>query len=295
MKGDYLMAIKTREEALKNIWSLLNLSIGLPKRGIKSVFLPIVLVLIWAVIFGRGVAWAGPPFFTDDPEPADYKHGEFYFASQYTHSEELRSATLPHLEFNYGVLPDIHLHLITPLQYVKAEGEDSRYGYGDTELGIKYRFIQETESRPMVGTFPIVLLPTGARDKGLGSGETQIFLPLWVQKSWGRWTTYGGGGYWINPGEGNKNWWFFGWLVQRKLTEQFTVGAELFHRTASQDGGEETNGFQVGAIIDLTDEHHILLSAGKDFGSGPNLLTAYVGYQFTFGPKEKKVSLKFRP
>jgi len=23
------------------------------------------------------------------------------------------------------------------------------------------------------------------------------FLPLWLQKSWGRWTSYGGG-YWIN-------------------------------------------------------------------------------------------------
>lgn len=295
MKGDYLMSIKKRKEASQNLWSCFSPSIGLPRRGIKSGLITMALVLILPLIFGQGAAWAGPPFFTDDPEPADYRHGEFYFASQYTHNDDGRSATLPHLEFNYGILPDMHLHLIAPLQYVKPEGEDSQYGYGDTELGVKYRFIQETERRPMVGTFPIVLLPTGDKDKGLGSGETQIFLPLWVQKSWGPWTTYGGGGYWINPGEGNKNWWFFGWLVQRKLTEQFTVGAELFHRTASQDGGEETNGFQVGAIINLTDQHHILLSAGRDFGSGPNLLTAYVGYQFTFGPKEQKLSFNFRP
>jgi hypothetical protein len=288
MKGNQPMSIKKREKILNRLWACPIISIWLPRQRIKSGLLAIALFMILPLMLGQGAAWAGPPFFTDDPEPADYKHGEFYFASQYTHSDDGRSATLPHLEFNYGVLPNVHLHLIAPLQYLKPEGEDSRYGYGDTELGIKYRFIQETESRPMVGTFPIILLPTGGKEKGLGSGETQIYLPLWVQKSWGPWTTYGGGGYWINPGEGNKNWWFSGWLVQREITKQLTLGAEVFHRTASQEGGDSSIGFQVGAIINLTDENHILLSAGGDFGGGPNLLTAYVGYQFTFGPKEKK-------
>jgi hypothetical protein len=252
---------------------------------VKSFLWTAILAVIFSMVFGLMAAWAGPPFLTDDPEPAEYRHGEFYMASQYINSQDGKSATLPHVEFNYGVLPNVHLHLIAPLQYVKPEGGNSQYGYGDTEFGIKFRFLQETDSRPMVGTFPIIILPTGDKDKGLGSGETQIFLPLWVQKSWGPWTTYGGGGYWINPGEGNKNWWFFGWLLQREITKQFTLGAEVFHKTISQEGGEETNGFQVGAIINLTEDHHILLSAGRDF-NGPNLFTAYLAYQFTFGPKE---------
>jgi hypothetical protein len=33
----------------------------------------------------------------------------------------------------------------------------------------------------------------------------------------GDWTTYGGGGYWINQGRvDDKNYWFFGALLQRK-------------------------------------------------------------------------------
>src|SRR5947208_2934500 len=46
-----------------------------------------------------------------------------------------------------------------------------------------------------VGTFPITILPTGAESRGLGAGHVRQFLPLWVQKSFGDWTTYGGGGY----------------------------------------------------------------------------------------------------
>ena len=251
---------------------------------IGVILLAMTTMLFFQLMFGQMAAWAGPPFFTDDPEPADYKHGEFYIASQYLHSRDGRSVTLPHFEFNYGALPNVHLHLIAPLQYVKPEGGSSQYGYGDTEIGIKFRFIQESDRVPMVGTFPLIEFPTGDSDKGLGNGQAQIFLPLLFQKSWGPWTTYGGGGYWINQGEGNKNWWFFGWLLQREITKQFSLGAELFHRTISREGGESGTGFNVGAVINLTEDHHILLSAGRDF-DGPNLFTSYISYQFTFGPK----------
>ena len=117
----------------------------------------------------------------------------------------------------------------------------------------------------------------------MGSGEVELFLPVWVQKSWEPWKTYGGGGYWIKPGTGNKNYWFLGWEVQRDITKYFTLGGELFHQTPSEEGGDSSTGFNVGAILNLSDMHHILLSAGKDF-SGPNDASFYAGYRLTFGP-----------
>jgi len=224
---------------------------------------------------------AGPPFRTDDPEPVEYKHWEVYLASQGSSDQNEVSRTAPHVEINYGILPNVQLHLLAPFEYVKPEGQPSQYGYGDTELGVKFRFIQETDSCPQVGTFPIFILPTGNEDKGLGTGETQVFLPLWLQKSWGPWKTYGGGGYWINPGTGNENYWFFGLEVQRDLSEYFTLGAEIFHQTPSVVDGESSTGFNVGAIINFTDLHHLLLSAGKNF-SGPKDTFYYAGYQLTF-------------
>jgi hypothetical protein len=55
-------------------------------------------------------------------------------------------------------------------------------------------------------------LPTGNENRGLGAGHVRAFLPVWVQKSFGEWTTYGGGGYWINQDDnlGDKNYWFAG-------------------------------------------------------------------------------------
>ena len=147
----------------------------------------------------------------------------------------------------------------------------------------RLRFIQETDLCPQVGTFPHVEFPTGDEDKGLGNGKTQVFLPVWIQKSWGQWETYGGGGYWINPGTGNKDNWFFGWEVQRDIAKYLTLGAEIFHQTPSEAGGESVSGFTMGSIINIGELHHILLSAGRDF-SGQNETSFYAGYLLTFGP-----------
>ena len=77
-------------------------------------------------------------------------------------------------------------------------------GYAYTELGLKYRFVQETENFPQIGIFPIVEIPT-IKNNEFGNGMTQVYIPVWAQKSWGNLTTYGGGGYWINPGANNRN------------------------------------------------------------------------------------------
>ena len=226
-------------------------------------------------------SFAGPPFFTDDPEPVDYKHTEFYTASTLISDKSGKSGTLPHFEFNYGIWPEFQAHLITPASFNQPKNEGWEYGYGDTEVGLKYRFIQETPSIPQVGTFPIIEIPTGDSRQGLGNGKSQFFLPLWLQKSWGPWTTYGGGGYWFNPGEDNKNWTFLGWELQRDLSKNLTLGTEIFYRTPDKIDGQSGLGLNTGVIYNINDHNHILFSAGTDV-HGPRHATVYMAYQWTF-------------
>ena len=255
---------------------------------IRSILYIIFLSAVFRIIctFLPAIALAGPPFVTDDPEPVEYKHAEAYLAVQYRHDRDGDSSILPHVEINYGLIPNVQIHLIAPLQYMKPEGASSHYGYGDTELGVKYRFIRETDYVPQVGIFPLIEFPTGDSDKGLGSGRTQYFLPIWLQKSRGPWTTYGGGGYWINPGERNKDWWQFGWQIQREINKTLTLGTEIYYKTASTADSNDSTGYSVGAIINFTENHHLLLSVGQDI-NGPNYFSAYIAYQLTFGPQKK--------
>jgi len=231
--------------------------------------------------------YCGPPFRTDDPETVEYRNWEFYVASQYANDKDGISGTAPHIELNYGVAPNVQLHLLAPAAFDKPRGGPMLYGPGDLELGVKYRLIQEGDYRPMVGAFPLVHVPTGNQNRGLGNGDSQLFLPIWLQKSRGAWTSYGGGGYWLNPGTDNKNYWYVGWLIQREITKWLTVGGEIFYQTPPMRNGEYQTGYNWGAIVNVTDNHHVIFSAGSDI-RGPNLFSFYAAYLLTWGPPEKK-------
>jgi hypothetical protein len=107
-----------------------------------------------------------------------------------------------------------------------------------------------------------------------------VFIPLWIQKSFGPWTTYGGPGYWINPGAGNQNYWYFGWQLQRRLSEIVAPGFEVFYTSPDTVGGRGNLRFNVGVVLDLTPHHHLLLSAGRSI-VGDTVFQAYAGYLFT--------------
>ena len=123
-------------------------------------------------------AIAGPPFRTDDPEPVDYTHWEFYTFTSGTHLSGDTSGVGPAFEFNYGLIPNGQLHIVAPTAFDSPAGGPTLFGYGDTEIGFKYRFIEEEKdgSRPQVGMFPLIELPTGNENRGLGAGHVRVFM-----------------------------------------------------------------------------------------------------------------------
>ncbi|MFI5000925.1 MAG: transporter, partial [Reyranellales bacterium] len=197
------------------------------------------------------------------------------------------SGVAPGFEFNYGLIPNGQLHIVVPLAFDSPWDGPTQFGYGDTEVGFKYRFIEEDKdgARPQVGIFPFVELPTGDQTRSLGAGHARVYLPVWLQKSFGNWTTYGGGGYWINNGanSNDKDYWFFGWLLQRQVTETLAIGGELFYQTATASDRPDSAGFNVGAIYDFDKQHHLLVSAGRGLHNAAetNLFSWYVAFQIT--------------
>lgn len=239
-----------------------------------------------ALFASGGTAFAGPPFVTDDPEPVEYQHFEINTAAQGTYHDHGHEGNLPGVDINYGLLPDVQFHVNLAMPFQQAAGQSLSYGYGDTEVGVKYRFIEEDESgwRPQVALYPNIELPTGNTSQGLGSGYTRVFVPVWLQKSFGEWTTYGGGGYWFNRNADNRNYWFAGWLIQRQITEYLALGGEVFEQGKDSVNGRISGGFNLGGKFDIDEMNHILFSAGRGVRNADdtNTFSYYAGYQITF-------------
>jgi hypothetical protein len=239
-------------------------------------------------------AQAGPPFQTDDPDPVDYHHFEMYAFELSDSTGKNAGGTVlaaPAYEVNYGVVPNVQLHLVLPLTAVFAPaGGPTNYGIGDTELGAKVRFVKETKRVPEIGIFPFFELPSGNADKGLGVGRTWYRMPLWLQKSWGpddrQWTTYGGGGEAIVPQDGYTNYSFAGWLLQRQLAKKITLGGELWGHGAEGAAATSTRSstmLDLGGIYEFKDGFDLLFAAGHSIYGQAETYT-YLALYWTWGP-----------
>ena len=236
----------------------------------------LAIILLWICIQN---SIAGPPFLTDDPAPVPFKGWEFYIASVSTCQPSVWSGTSPHFEANYGLIRNMQVHLLIPVDYLYVQHQDTKFGYADTEFGFKYCFVQETKNRPQVGTFPIFEIPT-VKNEEFSNGKVKIFIPVWIQKSWDKLTTYGGAGYGINPGAGNKNTAFMGWELQYDLSQVFTLGGEVYFQSADATDSKSVTAFNLGGSVNFSEQFHIIFSAGHSI-TNDRFFSSYFGLLWT--------------
>jgi hypothetical protein len=206
-----------------------------------------------------GPALAGPPYVTDDPEPTEPGHWEIYAFAAGAHTPG-ETEGVSGLDLNYGGAKDLQLTLAIPIAYEHSGGA-GHAGLGVVEAAAKFKVVHQAEGTPIpdVAVFPRLFLPT-ARHR-FGSDKVGVLLPVWVGKDGGGWSAFGGGGYQINPGAGNRDFWTGGLALTRDVSERLSLGGEVYHRSADAVGGHAFTGVNLGMAWRLT-EHWSLLASG---------------------------------
>lgn len=236
----------------------------------------------WLIALAMGLAaspaFAGPPYDTDDPEPADYGHWEVYLFGAGGRSSGAFDGEAG-IDINYGVMPDVQLTTTLPVNFTRGPGAQT--SIGNAEFGVKYRFYHNEAAGISIAAFPTINLPTSG--KRHGSGETGMLLPIWAQKDIGKWSIFGGGGYAINPGAGNRDYWQVAGAVTREVTPRLNLGVELTHRGPDEIGARSNTTLGMGAIYRLRGPLSLLASAGPSFGGrGGERYHAYVALGLSF-------------
>ena len=205
-------------------------------------------------------ASAGPPYQTDDPEPTDLGHWEIYAFAAGTRAEGGFDGAAG-LDLNYGPLPNVQLTATLPIDFARDGG--THVGAGDVELGVKYRLLNDEQAGFSVAIFPRVILPTASH--GFGTGRLRLLLPVWAQKDFGPWSLFGGGGYTINPGAGNRDYWQSGLALTRTVTPRLSLGAEITHQGPDAAGARSTTALGAGGIYHVAGPVSLLFSGGPVF------------------------------
>jgi hypothetical protein len=233
-----------------------------------------------ALVLAASGAWAGPPYATDDPEPTDIGHWEIYAFTAGTRDHGALDGTAG-FDLNYGAIEDVQLTATLPLAFADDHGP-TLAGAGDIELGVKYRIFEREVDGISIAVFPRVILPTASRR--FGTGRVRVLLPLWAQKDFGPWSLFGGGGYMINPGAGNRDFWQSGIALTRAVTPRLSLGGEIAHEGPDAAGAHAVTSFGVGGIYRLGGPFSLLFSGGPGVihHGGGTQLNAYLALGLNF-------------
>ena len=216
-----------------------------------------------------GAAFAGPPYLTDDPVPTDFGHYEIFVYGAGTLVPGGADSEAG-IDFNFGGAPRLQLSATLPL-VMNASGAS---GIGNIELGAKYRFLTQEGFGVDLAFFPHVNF--SSLSASVGDRRMSLFLPLWAQRDFGKWSIFGGGGCTLNHSRFSNDFCEAGLAVTREVVDGMRVGAEIFHAGAGEPGGKANTALGFGATWDVDAHHHLLAYWG------PNLTNASVNGRANF-------------
>jgi hypothetical protein len=202
---------------------------------------------------------AGPPYLTDDPIPTDLGHWEIYaFATAEGHGSRFDGDA--GVDLNYGAAEGVQLTATLPVTFSHVPDARWQSGTGDVELGVKYRFFEDDKAGFSAAVFPRAILPTASHAAG---EKTRLLLPLWLGKDFAGGThIFGGGGYEINPGLGNRDFWQAAVAATQDLSSHVSIGAEITRQGPEETGGTAQTRAGIGSIVKLGDRYALLFSGG---------------------------------
>ncbi len=212
--------------------------------------------LALALSLATACARAGPPFLTDDPETTDDGHLEAYLYASGAQAPG-GFAGEGGLDLNWGAAKNLQINVVLPAAFAPGA-----LGSGEAEMAMKIRFLHQASgsAMPDVAIYPRVFLPTASA--GFGGGSAAVFLPVWAQKDFGPWSVFGGGGYEINRGPGQRDFWSGGVAVARSFGARWQAGLETYWQGASAEEAPASAVVNLGVTYKLTGHWSLLASGG---------------------------------
>jgi len=232
-------------------------------------------------------AVAGPPYNVDDPGTSEPNRTNVYLLLNSSQIHGSESQQLPQLIAGYGLTDKLELDFGAALTSSRARGFGCNAGLGDTSLGFKYRFVEETKRQPQLGFVYSLKLPTASRERGLGTGVVDHSCWLCAAKSFGCCSLFSNVGYNFLGGTAGKNNLFYGAGLSAQVTEKLIVGAQLYGNTSSAPGNRAELAYGVGLVYNFAPDRSFVMQLGRS-AEGVSDLNLTVGISFTLGRRPKK-------
>jgi len=249
-----------------------------------------LIVLAFFSAASSTFAQGGPPYYTNDPGTPGNLNWEinlgympFYFSGQSV-------SHTPDVDINFGIGDRIQLTYENAWLRVQNPGGAPKFGLGQSNPGVKWRFYDDGEGGLSVSVFPQFFLnnPNNAVARGITAPSNTFLLPVEFSRKFGPVdVNYEIGYQFVRKGPDG---WISGLVIGHEFTDKFEMDLELygqgtFHPSESQPT------IDIGARYKLHRPVILLLMAGRGLEAARANQPYFVGYfgiQILLPPKSYK-------
>jgi hypothetical protein len=251
--------------------------------------------LVWKAICGSAVAvifmlWlppgalaqGGPPLITDDPDTPGPGYWEINLAGIVEKARPDRRLEAPLADINYGLGSRIQLKFEIPWLNAGETGKPVQAGLGNSNVGVKWRFLGQEGQRIAWATYPQLEVNTGRvmAEKGFVNDGSQFLLPTELTIEIFRRLEINGevGRNFVQKGDDG---WIFGLATEVEFDGDFELVGELRGERSGSSPAELI--LNVGTRKKMTDQIVLLTAVGRGVRGTADerpQLRLYIGLQF---------------
>jgi hypothetical protein len=242
-----------------------------------SLLIRILILVLSVLAFAQcALAQGGPPYFTNDPGTPGANNWEinvgyipfFYSNNSVSHT--------PDLDLNYGVGERIQLTYENAWLRVADQNGEAKYGLGQSNFGVKWRFYDAGENGWSIATFPqgFVNNPNNSVKRGITPMSQSFLLPFEFSRKLGPVDLNFEVGYnFVHEGSSG---WLTG-LVVGHTFKRLEIDTE-YYNTSTYNPYISQPTLDAGARYRLHNPIILLLMAGRGLESTSHNQPYFVGY-----------------
>jgi hypothetical protein len=247
-----------------------------------------LLILFFAV--APAFAQGGPPYYTNDPGTPGNLNWEINLGYMpFLYSNQSVSHT-PDVDINFGIGDRIQLTYENAWLRVQNPSSQVKFGLGQSNPGVKWRFYDGGESGLAISTFPQLFLnnPDDAVRRGITPASDAFLLPVEFSKKFGPVdVNYEVGYQFVHKGPDG---WLNGLVLGHDFTQKLEMDVELYSQGIFHPSSNQAT-VELGARYKIHRPVILLVMSGRSLEpNSPNhsYFVGYFGIQLLLPPKSYK-------
>ena len=174
------------------------------------------------------------------------------------------SAQLPVLDVSYGLTRNTQISVVVPRQHIESRGESSTSGWGNGEIGYKWRFFSNEKVEMAIAPVYSHPLDHGSTIRGVAEDLSVLNVPVVACLVTGEWTWNFQVGYAIKSTSGNL--WDYAVTLGHPLGQSADFFLEVWGG-ADDNFDNKASNYRVGLNFAFSERTHLLASIGGAISS----------------------------